>query len=86
MREKCQDPSKVQTFYLDTSIPREAANTIKEHLGSLSLKLIVKNPVLDILVLNAGISQRDIFERMSIDTAEKIMNINFMSYVTIAKV
>jgi short-subunit dehydrogenase len=71
---------------LDTSIPREAANTIKEHLGSLSLKLIVKNPVLDILVLNAGISQRDIFERMSIDTAEKIMNINFMSYVTIAKV
>jgi len=86
VKEKCQDPSKVQILYLDLSAPREAANTIKEYLGNFSFALIVKNPVLDVLVLNAGISQRDIFERTSIDTVEKIMNINFMSYVTTVKV
>ena len=41
---------------------------------------------MDVAVLNAGISQRDTFDRTSYSTAEKIMNINFMSYVAIIKV
>eukprot|EP00826_Nyctotherus_ovalis_P023316 TRINITY_DN1791_c0_g1_i2.p1 TRINITY_DN1791_c0_g1~~TRINITY_DN1791_c0_g1_i2.p1 ORF type:complete len:338 (+),score=81.11 TRINITY_DN1791_c0_g1_i2:28-1014(+) len=77
VKAACKDPSRVQILYLDTSNPREAAKVIRDHL--------TKNPVLDVLVLNAGISQRDVFERTSIDTAEKIMNINFMSYVSISK-
>lgn len=76
----------MQTLYLDTSTPREAAKVIKQHLGKVSINDLEKNSVLDVLVLNAGISQRDIFDRTTIDTAEKIMNINFMSYVCIAKV
>ena len=41
---------------------------------------------LDVLVLNAGISQRDLFEQTNFSTAELIMNINFMSYVALTKV
>lgn len=76
----------MQTLYLDTSNPREAAKVIKGHLGKLFINGVEKNIILDVLVLNAGISQRDIFDRTTIDTAEKIMNINFMSYICIAKV
>ena len=37
-------------------------------------------------MLNAGISQRDIFEKTTYATAQKIMNINFMSCVAIVHV
>ena len=48
--------------------------------------LIEKTKALDVIVLNAGISQREIFERTNFDTAQKIMNINFMSNVAIIHV
>lgn len=41
---------------------------------------------LDVLVLNAGISQRSLFNDLQFSTARQIMDINFTSYVALTKV
>lgn len=38
------------------------------------------------MILNAGISQRDVFEKLELATARRIMDINFTSYVALTKV
>ncbi len=78
MKSKCKFPQKVQTLVLDLTRPLEAADTIRQHL--------VKTARLDVAVLNAGISQREVFEHTSFEAAQKLMNINFMSNVAIVRV
>ena len=101
MKGKCKYPEKVQTLFVDLSKPEEAGEAVKAFLGTIlagefffagrineitNTKTAEKEKTLDVLVLNAGISQRDIFERTKYATAQKIMNINFMSCVSILHV
>ena len=88
MKKNCKYPDKVKTLTLDLTRPEESAVAIKAYLGTIGfvIKHIDHTKTLDILVLNAGISQRDIFERTNYETAKRIMDINFMSNVAIIRV
>ena len=66
-------PSEVHFFPFDLE---------KYHkLPSLVKKILNKIPILDALILNAGVSQRAFAEETTIQTTERIFAIDFFSYI-----
>ena len=71
---------------MEFSNPEKCGEEIKEFLCIQIHIFIAKEKKLDVLVLNAGVSQRDSFEQMNLETAQKIMKINFISCLPIIHV
>lgn len=77
VRNACTDPTKVLVFPLDVAdfaaIPA-AAKRVIDHFGYLN-----------ILVNNAGISQRSLVRDTELSVDQKVMDVNFMGTVAVTK-
>ena len=77
VRQQCDHPEDVFTFILDVSEHKkapDAAKRIIDHFGRI-----------DLLINNAGISQRALVKDTLLEVDQKIMDVNFFGTVAITK-
>jgi len=77
VKKACANSASVEIFQLDLSNPQEVLDKATQFAAKIQ--------ILDVLVLNGGISSRDSFEKMSMGALSTIMNINFVSNVALTK-
>jgi len=75
VKKTCSNPSIIQCVKLDLNKPREC----------LDLQNQLKLSDLDILINNGGVSLRKPFIDTDFDSAETLMNTNFMSHIALVK-
>ena len=72
-------PEKSDIFLLDLDQP-------SDKIQAASTDFIQKiGGKIDIAILNAGLSQRDLFSNMEVDVIERLMRVNFFSVVAMTK-
>jgi len=71
VRANCHNPDDHSTFTMDLSNP--------ELVGGLVKEIIAQNGVIDILINNAGISQRSRVEDTNLTVEQHIMAVNYFS-------
>ena len=77
VRQACYNPEKVYTEFMDMS----DLNSIEK----IFKKVIKKIGKLDILINNAGVSQRSLVKNTLFDTEQHIMTINYHAVVKLSK-
>lgn len=77
VQERCPDPSKVQVLALDLAAPDTFAIKTNEALAYFGQ--------IDVMVHNAGISQRSLAKDTSIDVDRRLMEVNYLGTVALTK-
>ena len=77
VKSNCPDPSKVKIVPLDVGDYKSIEDKVKPVLSELGR--------IDILLNNAGVSQRALAKDTSLDVYEQIMAVNFMGSVAMTK-
>lgn len=77
VQERCPDPSKVQVLALDLAAPDTFATKTNEALAYFEQ--------IDVMVHNAGISQRSLAKDTSIDVDRRLMEVNYLGTVALTK-
>lgn len=77
VRALCQKPENVKIFSMDLTQTAEAKNWVKDALGLFN--------GIDLLINNAGISQRSLAADTGIEVDERIFRINYFGTVALTK-
>lgn len=77
VRALCQKPENVKIFSMDLTQTSEAKNWVKDALGLFN--------GIDLLINNAGISQRSLAADTGIEVDERIFRINYFGTVALTK-
>lgn len=77
VRALCQKPENVKIFSMDLTQTAEAKNWVKDALGLFN--------GIDLLINNAGISQRSLAADTEIEVDERIFRINYFGTVALTK-
>ncbi len=77
VQEQCPDPSKVQVLTLDLATADTFAAKTNEALAFFGQ--------VDVMVHNAGISQRSLAKDTSVDVDRKLMEVNYLGTVALTK-
>ena len=79
--EKLKDVAKVIEGFGVQCLPVKTDVSNKEDAKNLIDKTVEKYGKIDVLINNAGVSMRAMFDELDIEVFEKVMNINFMGTV-----
>lgn len=77
LKERCKNPGKVHVLPLDMALSEELPHKVEE-----ALKLTGR---VDIMVHNAGVSQRSLAAETSLDVDRRLMEINFFGVVALTR-
>ena len=83
--DKLNDVAKVIEGFGTKALPVKTDVSNREDAKNLIEKTIENFGKIDVLVNNAGVSMRAMFDQLDLDVFEKVMNINFMGTVYCTK-